>query len=778
MKKRPAHQRLRLNIRGAVQGVGFRPFIYRLATQMRLCGWVNNSSQGVTIEVEGKPEHLRSFLVRIEDERPPMSFVQSLESSYLDAAGYSTFEIRDSESNGAKTAIVLPDIATCPECLSEIFDPADRRYQYPFTNCTNCGPRYSIIKSLPYDRSNTTMNQFTMCADCSTEYNNPLDRRFHAQPNACPVCGPHLEFWNAAGTAVAAGHDALLAAARAIRDGKVLAIKGLGGFHLMVDAANEVAVKTLRKRKHREEKPLALMMVGTAAIEDLCAVSDLERRSIESPERPIVILKTKGLAAEISSLVAPDNPYLGCMLPYSPLHHLLMRELNFPVVATSGNLSDEPICIDEDEAIERLYGIADIFLVHDRPIIRPIDDSIVRVMAGRETVIRRARGFAPLPIPVKANGESILAVGAHLKNTIAATTGDQTFISQHIGDLETPQAFAAFKNVTDSLKELYDVSPSVVACDEHPDYLSTRFAQASGIPRFAVQHHYAHILSCMAENEAEAPILGVAWDGTGYGGDGTIWGGEFLRINDQGFERIANFRTFPLPGGEKAVREPRRVAMGALYAELGDGVFAMNDLETVKAFETSELHLLKNMLARNINSPMTSSVGRLFDAVASIVGLRQDVHFEGQAAMELEFALGALETNEYYNFDVRIATGNPAIVDWGDMLSDILADVEYGVCRALISARFHNMLAETIVRVAELSGETSVALSGGCFQNKYLLERAVSRLNEEGFRPYWHQRVPTNDGGISLGQTIAAARYLIGPVGKELKTERRPASCV
>ncbi|HQZ96853.1 MAG TPA: carbamoyltransferase HypF [Pyrinomonadaceae bacterium] len=777
IKHQDVSQRLRVNVRGAVQGVGFRPFIFRLATGLDLTGWVNNSAQGVNIEVEGSPTLLHSFLSRIESDRPPVSFIHSLESSFLDPIGFLKFEIRESESNGSKTAVVMPDIGTCRDCLREIFDPLDRRYLYPFTNCTNCGPRYSIITSLPYDRPNTTMRQFTMCPDCQAEYSDPLDRRFHAQPNACPACGPKLKLWDDHGKSVAVSHDALLAAAKAIRDGRIVAVKGIGGFHLMVDAANSDAIKLLRKRKHREEKPLALMMPSTASVETVCEVSDLERRALESPERPIVILKRKGLHKEISNLVAPCNPYLGCMLPYTPMHHLLMRELGFPVVATSGNLSDEPICIDENEAVKRLHGIADLFLVHDRPIVRHVDDSIVRIMAGRQSIVRRSRGFAPLPITVNERSAPTLAVGAHLKNTVAASSGYQIFLSQHIGDLETPQAMDAFRNDIDSIEDLYDISPELIACDEHPDYLSTRYARSQMVPRIAVQHHYAHILSCMAENDLEGSVLGIAWDGTGYGGDGTIWGGEFLRVDADGFTRAAHFRTFPLPGGDKAVREPRRVALGILFEELGDHVFSMDDLHPVKSFDTSELALIKSMLVKHINSPMTSSVGRLFDAVSSIIGLRQTVRFEGQAAMELEFAISALHPDERYDCSLTTGEDGCLVVDWGRAISDIIADTQSGVCRALISARFHNMLVETIISVAKRVGENAVALSGGCFQNKYLLERAVDRLREEGFRPYWHQRVPTNDGGIALGQTIAAARYVRQVEKTRASNDRRTALC-
>jgi hydrogenase maturation protein HypF len=758
--------RLRVAIRGAVQGVGFRPFIYRLATGMRLAGWVNNSAQGVLIEAEGRREQLRQFLLRIEAEKPPRSFIQSLESALLDPAGYTGFEVRHSDESGVKTAFVLPDIATCPDCRAEIFDPANRRYGYPFTNCTNCGPRFSIIKALPYDRANTTMRRFTMCPECQAEYDNPLDRRFHAQPNACPRCGPQLAFWDTGGNALAEHGMAQLRAAAAIRQGAIVAIKGLGGFHLMVDARDQDAVQRLRRRKAREEKPFALMYPTLAQIQDDCEVSTLEERLLRSPESPIVLLRRHSPVETHSSIaeaVAPGNPNLGVMLPYTPLHHLLMAELGFPVVATSGNRSDEPICTDEREALDRLSDIADYFLVHNRPIARHVDDSIVRVMLGGECVLRRARGYAPLPVHLERarHAAPLLAVGAHLKNTVAIMVGGEVFGSQHIGDLETPQAFEAFNQVVASLATLYDFTPTVIACDAHPDYRSTQFAEAAvrghARPLVRVQHHYAHVLSCMAENELEPPLLGVAWDGTGYGLDGTIWGGEWLRVNDTSFERVAHLRTFRLPGGEQAIREPRRAAIGLLYELLGDALFARDDLPLLRAFSTQERAIMRTMLQRGINAPVTSSAGRLFDAVAAIVGLRQESRYEGQAALELECALAGVETDEAY--PVRVSAHYlTQIVDWEPLAHGILDDLRRGLPVGWIAAKFHNTLAEMIVAVAVRADEERVALTGGCFQNRYLAERAVARLRAAGFRPYWHQRIPPNDGGIALGQVVAAAR--------------------
>jgi hydrogenase maturation protein HypF len=758
--------RLRVVIRGAVQGVGFRPFIYRLATSMGLAGWVNNSSQGVFIEAEGSHEQLRRFLLRIDTERPPRSFIQSLESLQLEPVGYTTFEVRHSDDCGAKTAFVLPDIAICGDCLAEIFDPANRRYRYPFTNCTNCGPRYSIIEALPYDRANTTMRHFAMCKECQAEYDNMLDRRFHAQPNACPRCGPQLQFWDAEAQSLASHGVALLRAAEAIRQGAIVAVKGLGGFHLIVDARNQPAVQRLRLRKAREEKPFALMYPAIDKVRDDCEVSDLEDRLLRSPESPIVLLRRR-LPSEaqdhIALAVAPHNPYLGVMLPYTPLHHLLLAELDFPVVATSGNRSDEPICTDEHEALDRLGGIADYFLVHNRPIARHVDDSIARVMLGGECVLRRARGYAPLPVHVEQPLPETLAVGAHLKNTVAISVGGEVFSSQHIGDLETPQAFDAFNRVVASLARLYAFRPAVVACDAHPDYRSTQFAEAvvqdRALPLVRVQHHYAHVLSCMAEHNLAAPILGVAWDGTGYGTDGTVWGGEWLRVNATSFDRIAHLRTFRLPGGENAIREPRRSALGLLYELFGDALFTRDDLLPLQAFSVQERAIVRTMLQRGINAPITSSAGRLFDAIAALIGLRQVSRYEGQAALELECALAGVETDEAY--PVRICA-YPAshVVDWEPVVYGVLEDMQRGFGSGWIAAKFHNTLAEMIVAVAEQADEQRVVLSGGCFQNRYLTERAVARLRAAGFGPFWHQRIPANDGGIAIGQALAAARRL------------------
>jgi hydrogenase maturation protein HypF len=749
-------ERLRVVLRGAVQGVGFRPFVYRLAGELGLLGWVSNSPQGVFLEVEGPSATLRAFLLRLEGERPAKASIQSLEYSILPLAGFRSFEIRPSDVTGAPTALVLPDIATCPDCLQEILDPMNRRYGYPFTNCTHCGPRFSIIRALPYDRRHTTMAAFSLCDACRAEYEDPTDRRFHAQPIACPACGPHLAAWDTHGVVLAERQAALRAAAETLRQGGILALKGIGGFQLLVDARDEAAVRRLRTRKAREAKPFALLAPSLDWTRRACRVAPLEARLLQTAEAPIVLLRRhpdNGIAPS----VAPGCPELGVMLPYTPLHHLLMRELRFPVVATSGNLSDEPICIDEREALDRLQDIADMFLVHDRPIARHVDDSVVRVLLDRELLLRRARGYAPLPVRLPIPLPPTLAVGAHLKNAVAIAVGQDAFLSQHIGDLETPQAFGAYQQVVDDFQTLYALRPTRVVADAHPDYLSSRDAARRGLPILRVQHHYAHVLACMADNGLTGSALGVAWDGTGYGLDRSIWGGEFLHVTKSGFERVAHLRTFRLPGGEQAVREPRRSAIGLLYALLGTAAMAREDLAPVLSFPKEEQKVILQAMIRNLNCPVTSSIGRLFDAVAALAGLRQVALFEGQAAMELEWALADSAAEPAYPMPLREGTG-PLVLDWEPMVRALLDDLQGGLPLPTLAARFHHGLIESILAVARRIGEPTVLLSGGCFQNRYLTECTVRRLTEAGFAPHWHQRVPPNDGGIALGQLLAVAR--------------------
>jgi hydrogenase maturation protein HypF len=760
-------RRLRVEIHGAVQGVGFRPFVYRLATAYALNGWVINDTRGVFIEVEGPQPDLARFLERLPEEKPPRAIIHSLESTWLEPTGYERFEIRHSEGHGAKTVLVLPDIATCDDCLAEVLDPGDRRHRYPFTNCTNCGPRFSIIQALPYDRPNTTMRRFIMCPDCQAEYEDPLDRRFHAQPNACPVCGPQIALWSPAGNLLAEGDDALRRTANALRAGQITAVKGLGGFHLMVDARNTEAIARLRERKPRRDKPFALMACNLEQVEGLCEVPPQARELLTAPEAPIVLLQRQP-EARVAESVAPGNPTLGVMLPYTPLHHLLLRELDFPVVATSGNLTDEPICTGEGEAIQRLGHIADLFLVHDRPIERHVDDSVVWIVGGEARLLRRARGYAPLPVLTPRPLPTILAVGAHLKNTVALSVERQVFISQHIGDLETAEAMRAFEDVIADFLRLYEATPVAIAHDLHPDYLSTRWAveQAPLLPcsLAPVQHHHAHLASCLADNGVEGPALGVTWDGTGYGTDGTVWGGEFLLGDAAGFTRVAHLRPFRLPGGDAAIKEPRRVALATLWELYGDAVLEREDLAPVRALRPAERRLLAQMLERGLNAPITTSAGRLFDAVAALLDLHQQVTFEGQAAMALEFAADPTVTDAYLLPTIAMKETYGFVLDWGPLLEAIVDDLQRGGKPGIIAARFHNALVEAILAVAQAVGEPRVALSGGCFQNRLLTERAAQRLSQAGFEVLLHRQVPPNDGGISLGQVAVAAARLEGSV--------------
>ena len=717
---KPGVQRLRIALRGAVQGVGFRPFVYRLATEMSLTGWVLNSSAGLVVEVEGLPDDLRRFEQRIEAEKPRASVVTARESVWLPPEGFAKFEIHHSEADSAKSVNVLPDLATCPECREEMFDPANRRFLYPFTNCTNCGPRYTIVVDIPYDRPNTTMREFVLCPACREEYENPLDRRFHAQPNACPVCGPKLD-----GT-IAAVREALLR-------GEIVALKGIGGFQLLADARQAAAVGRLRQRKHREEKPFALMMPSLEMVREYCEVSAAEVELLESQAAPIVLLRPKS-GTDIAWNVAHCSPYLGVMLPYSPLHHLLMRECAFPVIATSGNRSDEPIAIGNEEARERLREIADHFLMHDRPIVRACDDSVVRLTRGRAGILRRARGYAPLGVRVAKELPPVIAVGGHLKNTVAIAVGRDVFLSQHIGDLETVEARQAFEKAIEDLCRLYSFKPEAVVCDLHPDYASTQWAERSGLPVVRVQHHQAHVAACAAENNVDEPYLGVSWDGTGYGLDGSIWGGEFFRVEGNQYERVAHLRPFGLPGGDAAVREGWRSAASLL--------------KEVSGLEAADPRV-RAMLARGVNVVSTTSVGRLFDGIASIAGLAQENRFEGQAAMLLENEIGDLRIEEAYS----LSRG-----DWGPLIAAVLRDKDAGVTVPLIAVRFHNALVGWIVEVAEQVGLKQIVLSGGVFQNRYLTERAATVLESHGFVVHTHQRVPPNDGGIALGQAVMSGQ--------------------
>lgn len=747
-------RRIHVLVRGAVQGVGFRPTAYRLARELGLGGWIRNSGAGVDMELEGPGGLLDGFLERLLEELPPHASVRSLATHPVDPLGETSFSILESAPESHPTVLVLPDLAPCVHCLREINDPGDRRHRYPFVNCTLCGPRYSILHTLPYDRQGTTMAGFPMCAECRAEYEDPTDRRFHAQPVACPRCGPRLELWDRTGRVLADSEEALQGAARALREGQIVAIKGLGGFQFLVDARDGAAVSRLRERKGREAKPLALMAPDLEWVGRACRVGPVEEGLLVSQASPIVLLERRDpfLVAE---QVAPGTPRLGVMLPSTPLHHLLLKDLGFPVVATSGNVSEEPLCLEEGEALLRLGDIADLFLVHNRPIARPVDDSVTQVVSGEVQVLRRARGYAPLPVPLPESFPApppILAVGGHLKSAVALTVGRDIVLSQHLGDLQTLPSLRNFQQTLRGLACLFGFEPTRVACDLHPDYASSIHARGSGLPVLEVQHHEAHVYAGMLDAALEPPLLAVSWDGTGLGSDGTIWGGEFFLLEGS-CRRVARLRPFRLPGGEAAIREPRRAALGLLHA-MDPDLSAWGHLAPVQAFQPGELRVLQGMLDRGLQSPWTSSAGRLFDAVSALLGLCQCNLYEGQAAVQLEACLdGARPSGQ--PVPVRLHEGDVVEVDWAPLLRALLDGIREGQpCRHL-SATFHLALAGAIVSVARRFGQERVLLTGGCFQNQNLTELSVDLLRQEGFEPFWHRNVPPNDGGLAAGQLYA-----------------------
>ncbi len=753
---------------GVVQGVGFRPFVYGLAARYRLTGWVLNSSSGVDIEVQGPPDALEAFQAAITAEAPPLARIDRVTAAPLPPDGEdSGFFIRHSTVD-AGISLVPPDVATCPECLAEVLDPENRRYRYPFTNCTNCGPRYTIIRGLPYDRPQTTMRDFPMCPQCQAEYDNPLDRRFHAQPNACPVCGPRA--WLVAGEALLAEvggdllQDDLARTAALLRAGHIVAVKGLGGFHLACDATNAEAVARLRARKARPDKPFAVMVASLEEARTHCQVNDDEAALLAAVSAPIVLLYRRA-GSPIAPNVAPQNPMLGVMLPYTPLHHILLRDVGRPLVMTSGNLSDMPILADNDEALEKLAPIADAFLLHNRPIHMRCDDAVwwVDRFAGEGDAalqpLRRSRGDAPYPIRLPwRSAEPILATGAEMKNTLCLLRGGDAFLSQHIGELDSLEALAYFRAVLDHLSGLFRVTPQVIAHDMHPGYLTTRLARelaaAHGLPLEPVQHHHAHVAACLAEHGREGPVIGVALDGTGYGPDGAVWGGEVLVADLHGYERMAHLEYLPLPGGEAAIRRPYRIAWGYLWETLGE----IPQIPTLSHFNPQERRIVIQQVARGLNAPLTSSCGRLFDAVSALLGLCPVTTFEAQAAIALELAARTAEIGRRSPYP--FAMGEDGVIGLGEVLAGIVADVQRGRATADIAAAFHVTVAEMVTRAAaqvrERTGLGTVALSGGVFQNRLLLRLVRERLRERGFEVLSHRQVPANDGGLSLGQAVVA----------------------
>jgi hydrogenase maturation protein HypF len=744
-------RRVRIRLRGIVQGVGFRPFVYNLAGELKLGGYVLNSSAGLVAEVEGDPAALERFIQAVTQQPPPLAWVQEAECSELNALGEESFAIRPSAAATGEFALISPDVATCADCRRDVADPAGRRFGYPFTNCTNCGPRYTIIRDIPYDRPKTTMAGFAMCLACRAEYEDPRDRRFHAQPNACPQCGPSLWGGPPGLPSEAPLHQARLRLAA----GEILAIKGLGGFHLACDARNEASVRLLRERKRRSDKPFALMARDLAAIEEVCEVSDADRAALASPRSPIVVLPRKAISA-LPEAIAPGNRTIGIMLPYTPLHHLLFADAPYALlVMTSGNLSEEPIVVSNAEAQQRLAGVADSFLLHNRDIYMRVDDSVVRTFEGTERVLRRSRGYAPLTMDLGRAVPELLACGGELKNAFCLTKGRHAILSQHIGDLENYETLVFFEETLANLKRLFRVEPRAVAYDLHPLYLSTKYAlDIPNLPKVGVQHHHAHIASCMAENGLSGQVIGVAFDGSGYGPDGAIWGGEFLVAGYAGFERRAHLRYVPLAGGDAAVREPWRAALGYLL-DSGAGAFACQFVPEER------VRIVRRMIEKGVNTVRTSSCGRLFDAVAAIVGLRQAITFEGQAAIELEMAAQD-GVAERYPFEIE--GDGPWELDFRPVIERIVREAAAGVPQGVVSARFHNTLADAIVETCRrIRGETKLArvcLSGGTFQNMRLLTTAAPALRAAGFHVVLHAKVPPNDGGIALGQAAIAAELL------------------
>ncbi|MCG8341388.1 MAG: carbamoyltransferase HypF [Chlorobiales bacterium] len=752
-----AEKRLRLFVNGVVQGVGFRPFVYRLAKEAGFSGFIRNTASGVCIEVQSSDlVKLRRFCGELRDKAPPLARISSFEVEKISPEQDRDFFIITSDSEGTVRTMVSPDVAICKDCRSELLDVSDRRHAYPFINCTNCGPRYTIVEKIPYDRPYTSMKKFEMCSACDGEYHDPMDRRFHAQPNACPDCGPALHMLDADGEVVNCA-DPLEHALGMLQKGLIVAVKGIGGYHLAVNAFDDAAILRLRKRKGREEKPFALMARDIETTERYCMVNEKERQALRSPEAPVVLLKKKG--SSFSGVIAPGNDRLGMMLPYTPLHVLMMELGPRVLVMTSANCSDEPIVIEESDAITQLNGIADGYLVHNRPIYLRCDDSVTVHLAGKLRQIRRSRGYAPAPVALSSEGPPVFAAGAEIKNTVCLLKGADAILSQHIGDLKNYEAYTHFMKVADHLQEIFQVSPELFVCDMHPAYLSTRWAlEQKEQPLLQVQHHHAHLASCLAENRCEETAVGVILDGAGYGIDGTGWGGEVLIGNAAEAFRFAWFEPVPLPGGDAAVFHPWKVAAGYLYHTYGDlakrGLMGNKDVSDIA-----------QLLEKGINSPMTSSCGRLFDAVAGIIGLRDEITYEGQAAVELMHAAGGLE-GKAYSWETVPADNDRWLLSVSPLIRDIVADVQGGEEISAISRNFHvtmvHLLYSIVNKAVTFSGARNVVLSGGVFQNALLFEGLVKKLEQQGYTVLTHAQVPCNDGGISLGQAVIGREYLKG----------------
>lgn len=760
-----------IKVRGIVQGVGFRPFVYNLAKRYDLKGWVLNASDGVMIEVEGDEMNLEKFVIGVKENPPASAAIEKIEiQDNLTPVGYNDFEIRKSMAQHGKFVPISPDISICEDCLAELFDPSNRRYLYPFINCTNCGPRFTVIKDIPYDRENTTMANFIMCNGCQYEYDEPTNRRFHAQPNACTNCGPTLELWDHDGKMSVP--DPIGETIELLNAGRIMAIKGIGGFHLVCDAENDDAVSELRRRKYRAYKPFAVMSYDIKTIEKYCYVNSKEKEFLLSPRRPILLLRKKA-GSSISPYIAPNNNYLGVMLPYTPLHYLLLRDSFLALVMTSGNIGGEPISMANEDALDKLNDLADFFLLNNRDICNRCDDSVATVIEGSEILIRRSRGFVPQPLYLKISSPGILACGADLKNTFCLSKDNSYFIGQHIGDLQNVETYNFFCDSISRYRRFFHIDPSIVTYDLHPDYLSTKYAliyagSESHTPNpelIGVQHHHAHMASCMADNNLDQMVIGVIFDGTGYGIDGKIWGGEFLIGDYSSFERMGHLIYIPLPGGETAIANPYRMALSFLYSLFGRNCMDL-DIDFIFRLNEQDAAIIIRQIEREVNSPLTSSCGRLFDAVSSLIGLRDKITYEGQAAIELEM-IAVEGVNHSYKWGIN-DEGCQTIVDTREIFQGIIKDLKDGVSQSVISAKFHNTVSNFIVdvcrRIRDIEGLNRVILSGGVFQNRLLLVKTLDGLVKGGFEPFFHRRVPTNDGGLSLGQAVIAASKITGGI--------------
>ncbi|WP_028864774.1 carbamoyltransferase HypF [Psychromonas aquimarina] len=751
-------QRYQINVQGRVQGVGFRPFVAVTASQLNLSGWVRNIRQSVLIEIEGLPLETETFVQQLQADAPAASKIDLLNKKQIKNQGDSGFHILPSSGQNDGAVNISPDTGICKACRNELFSKENRRYRYPFICCTQCGPRYSILRALPFDRHNTTLNAFPMCEDCLQEYKNPKDRRFHAQGINCQQCGPKISYVNQQGQAIAEKEQALTLAIAALQAGKILAVKGLTGFHIIADAYNNEAVLRLREKKQRPAKPFAVMYADVPMVEADCLLGDKEKLLLSSAASPIILLENKQTNLSLSPAIAPNNPYLGVMLAYTPLHMLICRAVNKPLIVTSANRSGEPVCSDNDQALELLGQMVDGFVMHDREIYQGLDDSIVKFVNNEPMLLRRARGYVPDYLPLETEQASILALGGQLKNSIALTKGKRLYLSQYIGDLDNLASIHRHQKIRKIMHSLIGTEADIAACDLHPDYVTTQLAKETALPVISTQHHAAHLYAAMMEHQIKEQAFGVVWDGNGYGEDGTLWGGEFIAAAEGKPQRVAALLPFKLPGGSAAIKEPRRVALSLLYEIYGEDISSEEMVNSLSPFDPLTIKQIQKMLLNNINSPLTSSAGRLFDGISSLLDLVQINSFEGEAAMRLEFAAKTSSDRAVYSLPVDFSV-SPNIIDWRPMLIEIIADINNNLSAAVIARRFHNSAAAVILKISQHYSAAQVLLSGGCFQNTLLIETTYALLQKQGIEVLWHKKIPANDAGICVGQVKAACDF-------------------